>query len=163
MVKLCEYIPDLVNEAQPPKDTPSRGRVSRRKLEANGENAQSSTAPKTHRGKRKSRSNAWKHGLTAEVVVLEAGENAADFESLVTSLYRELQPAGALEQAIIRDLAYRIWKQQRVRRGESVALRGHMLMIDRKQVESWLKVLNNELGTRGPADPVTRILRTQGL
>jgi hypothetical protein len=43
--------------------------TSLRRLEANRENARRSTGPRTEEGKRRSRRNAVRHGLTAETVI----------------------------------------------------------------------------------------------
>jgi len=43
--------------------------TSYRQFEANRRNAQRSTGPKTEDGKRQSRANAVRHGLTAETVI----------------------------------------------------------------------------------------------
>ena len=44
--------------------------ATQKQIEANRRNAQSSTGPKTEEGKSKSKFNALKHGMTAEVAVL---------------------------------------------------------------------------------------------
>ena len=43
--------------------------TSARQFEANRRNSQKSTGPKTDRGKRHSRRNAFRHGLCAETVI----------------------------------------------------------------------------------------------
>jgi hypothetical protein len=43
--------------------------VSDRQIAANRFNAQKSTGPRTQKGKRRSRRNAFRHGMTAEGVV----------------------------------------------------------------------------------------------
>ena len=55
--------------------------MSYRQIEANRRNALLSTGPKTETGKKASRRNALRHGLTAETVVaeLEDPESAAVF------------------------------------------------------------------------------------
>ena len=44
--------------------------ASSRQIAANRANAKRSTGPKTEQGKARSRMNAWKHGLTAEDIVI---------------------------------------------------------------------------------------------
>ena len=63
--------------------------TSFRQIEANRRNARLSTGPTTEEGKRKSRRNAVRHGLTAETVIdaLEDADDYAGFEMAVTSDY----------------------------------------------------------------------------
>ena len=44
--------------------------TSSKQIQANRANAKKSTGPKTEAGKARSRRNAWKHGLTAETLII---------------------------------------------------------------------------------------------
>ena len=56
-----------------------------RQIEANRGNALRSTGPKTEAGKRRSRRNAVRHGLTAETVVV-ALEDIEDYQALEAAI-----------------------------------------------------------------------------
>jgi hypothetical protein len=58
--------------------------ASEKQFEANRQNAQKSTGPKTPEGRAAVRLNGVKHGLTAETIVLK-GESEADFTAMLDS------------------------------------------------------------------------------
>ena len=86
--------------------------TSFRQIEANRRNAQMSTGPITEEGKRKSRQNAVRHGLTAETVIdsLEDAEDYAAFELAVTSDY---DADSAVERELVLRLASVLWRLRR--------------------------------------------------
>ena len=63
--------------------------TSLKRIEANRRNSRKSTGPKTDAGKRSSRCNAVRHGLTAETVIgaLEDTEDYKAFEATITADY----------------------------------------------------------------------------
>ena len=83
-----------------------------RQLEANRRNARLSTGPVTEDGKRRSRQNAVRHGLTAETVitVLEDAEDYAAFEMAVTAEY---DGQSAVERELVLRLASLLWRLRR--------------------------------------------------
>ena len=62
-----------------------------KQIAANRQNAKNSTGPRTERGKRRSRRNAIRHGLTAETVI-DVLEDPAEYEALAAAICR-LSPA----------------------------------------------------------------------
>ena len=92
--------------------------TSFRRIEANRRNAQFSTGPVTEEGKRRSRQNAVRHGLTAETVIhsLEDAEDYAAFEIAVTADY---DARSAVERELVLRLAGLLWRLRRVSAIES--------------------------------------------
>jgi len=86
--------------------------TSFRQIEANRRNAQLSTGPVTEEGKRRSRQNAVRHGLTAETVIdaLEDAEDYAAFEMAVTADY---DAQSAVERELVLRLASLLWRLRR--------------------------------------------------
>jgi hypothetical protein len=89
-----------------------------RQIEANRRNARLSTGPVTEDGKRKSRQNALRHGLTAETVIdaLEDAEDYAAFEMAVTADY---DAQSAVERELVLRLASLLWRLRRATAIES--------------------------------------------
>ena len=83
-----------------------------RQIEANRRNALLSTGPVTEEGKKKSRKNAIRHGLTAETVIdaLEDAEDYAAFEMAVTADY---DAQSAVERELVLRLASLLWRLRR--------------------------------------------------
>jgi hypothetical protein len=89
-----------------------------RQIEANRRNARLSTGPVSEDGKRKSRQNALRHGLTAETVIdaLEDAEDYAAFEMAVTADY---DAQSAVERELVLRLASLLWRLRRATAIES--------------------------------------------
>jgi hypothetical protein len=92
--------------------------TSFRQIEANRRNARLSTGPVTEEGKRRSRQNAVRHGLTAETVIdaLEDAEDYAAFEMAVTADY---DAQSAVERELVLRLASLLWRLRRATAIES--------------------------------------------
>jgi hypothetical protein len=92
--------------------------TSSRQIEANRRNAQLSTGPVTEAGKKRSRRNALRHGLTAETVIdaLEGAEDYAAFEMAVTADY---DAQSAVERELVLRLASVLWRLRRATAIES--------------------------------------------
>ena len=92
--------------------------TSLRQIEANHRNARLSTGPVTDEGKRRSRHNAVRHGLTAETVIdaLEDAEDYAAFEMAVTADY---DAKSTVERELVLRLASLLWRLRRATTIES--------------------------------------------
>src|ERR1700752_2079877 len=92
--------------------------TSFRQIQANRRNAQLSTGPVTEEGKRRSRQNAVRHGLTAETVIdaLEDSEDYAAFEMAVTADY---DAQSSVERDFVLRLASLLWRLRRATAIES--------------------------------------------
>ena len=96
--------------------------ASDRQLAANQGNARLSTGPKTEEGKSRSRMNAWKHGLTAEKIVIH-GEDAQQFEAIRQELWEQYQPAPGTESLLVERLAALAWRNRRALMFEAALLK----------------------------------------
>src|SRR6516164_9375329 len=86
--------------------------TSYRQIEANRRNALNSTGPRTEAGKRQSRRNAVRHGLTAETVIglLEDADDYRQFEAAVIADY---DAQSAVERELVLRLASVLWRLRR--------------------------------------------------
>jgi len=102
--------------------------TSFRQIEANRRNAQLSTGPLTEEGKKQSRQNAVRHGLTAETVIdaLEDTEDYAAFEMAVTADY---DAQSAIERELVLRLASLLWRLRR-----ATAIESGLFKIQAKQL-----------------------------
>lgn len=82
---------------------------------ANQANAQFSTGPCSAEGKAAVSQNARKHGLSSHYVMLSEAERPL-FEALEFALRQEINPNGALQESIFRELVAAVWKRDIVNR-----------------------------------------------
>jgi hypothetical protein len=87
--------------------------ATEKQFEANRQNAQKSTGPRTPEGRAAVRLNGVKHGLTAETIVLK-GESQADFTNLLDSYEAEHAPATPTEETLVTQLALAAWRLRRL-------------------------------------------------
>src|ERR1035438_2019873 len=92
--------------------------TSQKQFEANRQNAQKSTGPQTDHGKRRSRRNAFRHGLTAETVV-GGIEDARDYKAFQAALISDYAPQSAAEHELVLRLASLLWRLRRATAIES--------------------------------------------
>jgi len=82
--------------------------TSFRQIEVNRNNALRSTGPKTEAGKRRSRRNAVRHGVTAEIVVV-APEDIENYQALKRLSSRR----DDVERELVLRLASLLWRMRR--------------------------------------------------
>jgi hypothetical protein len=92
--------------------------TSFRQVEANRRNAQLSTGPVTDEGKRRSRQNAVRHGLTAETVI-DALEDAEDYGAFEMAIAADYDAQSAVERELVLRLASLLWRLRRATAIES--------------------------------------------
>src|ERR1700739_997467 len=86
--------------------------TSIRQIEANRRNARLSTGPVTEDGKRRSRRNAVRHGLTAETVI-DALEDAEDYAAFQMAVASDYEAQSTVERELVLRLASLLWRLRR--------------------------------------------------
>src|SRR6478752_1788490 len=89
-----------------------------RQIEANRRNALKSTGPITEKGKRRSRRNAVRHGLTAETVI-GALEDAEDYQAFEATIVADYDAQSAVERELVLRLASLLWRLRRATKMET--------------------------------------------
>src|SRR5262245_6755641 len=87
--------------------------ASEKQVVANRANGKRSTGPKTVAGKALSRRNAYKHGLTAETIVI-GDEDPKAFDMLRAELQDEHNPRPGIESELVERLAALMWRMRRI-------------------------------------------------
>jgi hypothetical protein len=86
--------------------------TSYRQIEANRRNARKSTGPITEEGKKRSRCNAVRHGLSAETVI-GALEDAEDYQAFEAAIIADYDAQSAVERELVLRLASLLWRLRR--------------------------------------------------
>ncbi len=114
------------NPTAPTEETskPPHPPISEARLNANRQNAQSSTGPVTPAGRAASSQNRTTHGLARHngAFKLLATEEAAGFEALIQSLAEEYQPNTATEGILISNMAESHWLASRAQSLQTACL-----------------------------------------
>jgi|SRR6185312_413716 len=92
--------------------------ASDRQIAANRLNSKKSTGPRTDQGKRSSRRNAIRHGLTAETII-NVIEDPADYEAFEKAIKRGYEPKTGMERELLARLASLLWRLRRATAIES--------------------------------------------
>jgi hypothetical protein len=98
--------------------------ATEKQIAANQQNAKNSTGPRTEHGKRRSRRNAFRHGLTAETVT-DVLESQADYDALAAAINADYRPRTNFELELVARLASLLWRLRRVVAIESELLNIH--------------------------------------
>jgi hypothetical protein len=83
-------------------------------LTANRENAQLSTGPRTQEGKKRARLNAFRHGLTGQII-MHTPEDEQAFKKHCDGIREALAPVGAVETDLAQAIAEDRWRLNRAR------------------------------------------------
>ncbi len=97
--------------------------ATEKQIAANRQNASSSTGPRTEQGKRRSRRNAIRHGLTAETVI-DVLEDPAAYKSLQRAIYADYRPRTNFELELVARLVSLLWRLRR-----AVAIESGLMVI----------------------------------
>ena len=89
-------------------------------IEANRQNSQKSSGPKTEAGKARSCRNRLSHGFTSSVLFI-ADEEREEFNLLLADLHNEFQPATASEQILLEKIVQNQWLLCRMRHSSHYA------------------------------------------
>jgi hypothetical protein len=87
--------------------------ISEKQLEANRNNAQLSQGPVTDEGRKRSRMNALRHGLTGQVTTM-TDEDRIAHEKFSKALIQDLSPKGAMETQLAQRIATDSWRLNRM-------------------------------------------------
>src|SRR6476620_6046091 len=107
--------------------------TSFQQMDTNRRNAQFSTGPVTDEGKRRSRQNAVRHGLTAETVI-DALEDANDYASFEMAVTADYDVQSAVERELVLRLASLLWRLRR-----ATAIESGLFKIEAKQLLQFQK------------------------
>jgi hypothetical protein len=87
--------------------------TSWQQFQANRLNALKSTGPRTEGGKRISRRNALRHGLTAETVI-DRLEDSDDYRGFEVAIIGDYDAETAVERELVLRLASLLWRLRRI-------------------------------------------------
>lgn len=126
-----------------------------KQAEANRRNAQKSTGPRTEEGKRASRLNALKHGLTAQQAVIP-GEDPAEYEGLLDRLTAEFDPQSIVQETLVELIASVLWRLKRISTFEPAIIVASLSLSDQADAVFMRKV--NEMLTSGAHQAMMNLL-----
>jgi hypothetical protein len=90
-------------------------KLTQKQIEANRRRATKSTGPRTPEGKARSRTNALKHGMYAQTLLLHH-ENERLLEEITRQYYEDFAPANIHERMLIEQMIMAQWRLLRIAR-----------------------------------------------
>jgi hypothetical protein len=133
--------------------------TSFRQIEANRRNALRSTGPTTENGKRRSRQNAVRHGLSAETVV-EIVEDIDDYRGFEAAIIADYDAQTAVEREMVLRLASLLWRLRRATMIETELLRIHAEIL-RDRRPSHLAVRSRKTASSVPSNGYSAVQEVQ--
>jgi hypothetical protein len=84
-------------------------------------NSRTSTGPRTHEGKRRSKRNSTRHGIFADIVLTGEPfrESLGDYTRLLEQFREDIQPVGAVENVLVEQLAFEFLRLGRLYRADA--------------------------------------------
>jgi hypothetical protein len=107
--------------------------VTPQMVEANRENAQKSTGPRTPEGKQRVNYNALRHGLYGKPCMqfmLAADEDPKEHQQILAGLTDSFHPFTPAQQMLVEDLAMLRWEKRRNQRSQAAAISFEMEQLD---------------------------------
>ncbi len=148
---------------------PNSKEITDRKRQANKQNAQKSTGPRTHSAKARVAANATTHGLLARNILMHDthfGEDARDFDQLLNDLMNDFDPQNQAERLLVERITAAYWRLRRAYTFETQAIR----RADRNQKQKQLVeivLIEDKSRTDPPAIPnqpdLERLIRYEGM
>src|ERR1035438_5447301 len=132
------------NETHPPNAA---------QMNANRENAQKSTGPRTTAGKAASSRNGLKHGLCADKHLLP-GEDPEDFLALVHDLLNTFHPVGEGEEKLVLRMAADQWRLDRIFPMEAGILRDRFYDVAHKDKYRQERYADDKEEAEEDGDPI---------
>ena len=115
--------------------------ASHAKMMAARRNARRSSGPRSEEGKRRSRENALKHGLTARTVLLP-DENIEAFHEHMSGWFDSQQPRDQTESSLVERMAFAMWRIGRLERTEAGSMHANAdAQEDQLEVKEELEVI----------------------
>ena len=134
-----------------------------KQIEANRRNAFNSAGPKTQAGKRRSRRNALRHGLTAETVI-EVLEDPEDYKAFEATLTADFDAQSAVERELVLRLASLLWRLRRSTAIETglLQIQGEILRDARQEQHRCLQPLERSCNSMMRVKESSTSLRCNG-